>query len=266
MTLRIAWFATAKGTSSKLLFETTQAAIGAGELDAEIVVVFCNRERGQSANTDAFLAAVDAAEIPLVMISSGAWRKRVGGGLSPPGGALAPWRSDFDRAVVQAIAPYRPQVGVLAGYMLVTTAELCEQLPLLNLHPAEPGGPVGTWQEVIRSLITDGATSSGMMLQRVTTELDRGPIVSVCRYPIRGGAFDALWESGEDPSDEDSALFAAIRAEGVRREPGFIVASLQAIAEAVGPDGAARLPGGDEPGPMMDVSEVVEAGLVGGPD
>lgn len=261
MTLRIAWFATAKGTSSKMLFETTQAAIKTGRLDAEIIVVFCNRERGQSENTDAFLAAVDAAEIPLIMISSGAWRKRVGGALSGPDGGLAPWRSDFDRAVAQAIAPYRPTVGVLAGYMLVTTAEICEQLPLLNLHPAEPGGPVGTWQEVIRALIAQEASSSGMMLQRVTTQLDRGPIVSVCHYPIRGGDFDALWDAGVDPEDEESALFRAIRAEGVRREPGFIIASLQAIVDAAGADGVALLPGPGEPGPATDVSESVEAEL-----
>ena len=249
MTLRIAWFATAKGTSSTLLFESTQAAIAAGRLDAEIVVVFCNRERGQSANTDAFLAAVTAAKIPLIMISSGAWRKRVDGALSAPGGALAPWRHDFDRAVVQALGPYRPEVGVLAGYMLVTTAPLCEQLPLLNLHPAEPGGPVGTWQEVIQALIAAGATRSGLMMQRVTTDLDRGPIVSFCSYAIRGGELDALWAgvaAAGNPTAVDSAtgLFQAIRAEGVRREPAFIEASLQALAALPG----VALPGVGLPG------------------
>ena len=50
-----------------------------------------------------------------------------------------------------------------------------------------------------------------MMMQRVTTELDRGPAVSVCRYPI-GGDFDA------------------IRAAGVERESTFVVETLQAIA------------------------------------
>ena len=254
MTLRIAWFATAKGTSSKLLFETTRAAIAAGELDAEIVVVFCNRERGQSANTDAFLEAVMAAEIPLIMISSGAWRKRVGGAVSEPGGELASWRYDFDRAVVQALSPYRPEVGVLAGYMLVTTSALCEELPLLNLHPAAPGGPVGTWQEVIRALIAGGATESGMMLQRVTTELDRGPVVSFCSYPIRAGALAGLWEEAVEATDEDSALFRAIRAEGVRREPGFMVASLQAIASELG----RGLGGAAGTGAGLDVTAAVE--------
>ena len=89
MTLRLAWFATAKGSSSKLLFERTSAAIDAGDLDAEIVVVFCNRERGQSANTDAFLDLVEGQGTPLVTIASGAWRKRVGGGISKPGEPLA---------------------------------------------------------------------------------------------------------------------------------------------------------------------------------
>ena len=260
MTLRIAWFATAKGTSSRLLLESTQAAIAGGRLDAEIVVVFCNRERGQSANTDAFLNAVESAGMPLRTISSGAWRKRVGGELSAPGGALAPWRRDFDEAVAEVIAPFRPEVGVLAGYMLVTTEALCETLPLLNLHPAEPGGPVGAWQEVIGALIAGRAERSGMMLQRVTTELDRGPIVSFCSYPIRGGTFDSLWAAPPDAA-EGSPLSRAIRAEGVRREPGFIVASLQAIASMQGAGGVVPLPGGDERGPEIDVTEVVEAGL-----
>ena len=208
MTLRIAWFATAKGTSSRLLFESTQAAIRAGRLDAEIVVVFCNRERGQSTNTDAFLDSVAAGGTPLVTIASGAWRRRVDGATSRPGRALAPWREDYDRAVVEAITPYRPEVGMLAGYMLITTAALCERLPLLNLHPAEPGGPVGTWQEVIEALIAARASTSGLMLQRVTTELDRGPIVTWCRYALRGGASDALWAGAPDPADRESECSA----------------------------------------------------------
>lgn len=260
MTLRIAWFATAKGTSSRLLFESTQAAIRAGRLDAEIAVVFCNRERGQSANTDAFLDSVAAAGTPLVTISSGDWRRRVGGELSRPGGALALWREDFDRAVLDAITPFRPDAGMLAGYMLITTAALCERLPLLNLHPAEPGGPVGTWQEVIEALIAARAETSGLMLQRVTTALDRGPIVSWCRYPLRGGSLDALWAAAPDPADRESELFRAIRALGVRREPEFIIASLQAVAAWRA--GAGRdLPAPGDAGPALDVTDAVEAAL-----
>ena len=205
MTLRLAWFATARGTGSRGLFESARNAIAAGRLDAELAVVFCNRERGQSANTDAFLDAVTAAGVPLVAISSGAWRKRLGGDVSLPAEAIAPWRHDFDRAVWEAIAPFSPNVGVLAGYMLIATRELCERLPLLNLHPAEPGGPVGTWQEVILALMEVGASTSGMMTQRATKSLDRGPVVTSCRYPIRGGAWDALWDERRGPASEGRA-------------------------------------------------------------
>ena len=174
MTLRIAWFASARGTSSRLLLRAALEAIERGRLDAEVVCVFCNRERGQSANTDAFLDDVEAAGLPLVASSSLAWRRRVGGAVSDPQGELAAWRRDYDNDALLRIGPYRPDLAVLAGYMLVTTDALCEALPMLNLHPALPDGPIGTWQEVIRELIAGGASESGMMLQRVTTELDRG--------------------------------------------------------------------------------------------
>ena len=213
MTLRIAWFASARGTSSRLLLAEALAAIADGRLDAEVACVFCNRERGQSDNTDAFLDDVEAARIPLVSSGSLAWRRRVGGDISDPQGELASWRRDFDADALRRLEPYRPDIAMLAGYMLVVTEMLCDALPMLNLHPALPEGPIGTWQEVIQELINSGVEESGMMLQRVTTELDRGPIVSLCRYAI---------ESGE---------FEAIRAAGVAREATFIVESLRAIAD-----------------------------------
>ena len=254
MTLRLAWFATAKGSSSKLLFERTSAAIAAGALEAEIAVVFCNRERGQSANTDAFLEAVSGHGTPLVTISSGAWRKRVGGGISKPGEPLAAWRADYEEAVRVSLAPFDPQAAVLAGFMLITP-ELSEWLPLLNLHPALPNGPVGTWQEVVRELIEAGADESGMMLQRSSRELDRGPVLSSCRYPLRGGEIDEHWADASE-SGPAEALFDAIRARGVKREPHFLVASLQAVA-----DGRISIPELSDKGPNVDLTADVEAAL-----
>ena len=246
MTLRLAWFASARGTSSRLLLGEALRAIGEGRLDAEIVCVFCNRERGQSANTDAFLDDVEAAGIPLITSSSLAWRQRVGGEISDPQGdldswinwrrwlrrgRLAAWRRDYDADALARIQPYQPDAAMLAGYMLVTTEVLCEALPMLNLHPALPDGPIGIWSDVIHELIAAGESESGMMLQRITTELDRGDVVSMCRYPIRGGQFDALWASEHQAGDEESALFRAIRATGVARESLFVVESLRAIAD-----------------------------------
>ena len=253
MTLRLAWFASARGTSSRLLLREALRAIAEGRLDAEIVCVFCNRERGQSANTDAFLDDVEAAGIPLIASSSLAWRRRVGGEISNPQGELAAWRREYDADALARILPYRPDAAMLAGYMLVVTDALCGALPMLNLHPALPDGPIGTWRDVIHELIAAGAGESGMMLQRVTTELDRGAVVSLCRYPIRGREFDALWDAPPRPGDEEAALFQAIRAAGVAREPIFIVESLRAIA-----DGRIDLGGG---GGALDLTADVESAV-----
>ena len=253
MTLRLAWFASARGTSSRLLLGEALGAIAEGRLDAEIVCVFCNRERGRSANTDAFLDDVEAAGLPLIASSSREWRRQVGGELSDPRSVLAPWRRDYDADALARIQRYRPDAAMLAGYMLVTTEVLCEALPMLNLHPALPDGPIGVWQDVVHELIAGGASESGMMLQRITTELDRGAVASFCRYAIRGGELDALWAAERGERDEESALFRAIRAAGVARESIFVVESLRAIADG-------RIDLGDL-GDAFDLTAAVEAAI-----
>ena len=230
VTLRIAWFATAKGTSSRLLLRTALDAIRVGQLDAEIVCVVCNRAAGHSANTDAFLDDVRMAGIPLIAESARDWRRRVGGAPSSPASGLEPWRRDYDRRLLDAITPHAPEVGMLAGYMMILTDVICEALPCLNLHPALPDGPIGAWQDVIRHLIRERAERSGMTLQRVTTELDRGPTVTWAQYPIRGTRWAPFWRALGDGPDSEAALFRAIREAGVAREPTFVLQSLQAIA------------------------------------
>lgn len=230
MTLRLAWFATARGTSSRLLFNSALDAIRAGSLDAEIVCVVCNRAPGQSDNTDAFLADVNSAGIPLIAESSRDWRRRVGGELSTPGAELAPWRRDFDRSLLKRLRAHAPDAAMLAGYMLVLSDVICDALPCLNLHPALPDGPIGTWQQVIHELIREQAERSGLVLQRVTTELDRGPTVTWMQYPIRGPGLDDLWRRADQDLGVEQALFDAIRKRGVARESAFVLESLQAIA------------------------------------
>ena len=153
--LRIAWFATSKGTGSRALFQAAIEAIAEGQLDAEIVCVVCNRERGQSDNTDRFLDDVEQAGIPLIASSSLAWRRWVGGAISEPGQELASWRRDYDRNLLSQMLKHDPEIGMLAGYMLVLSDVICERLPCLNLHPALPDGPIGTWQQVIHQLIAE---------------------------------------------------------------------------------------------------------------
>ncbi len=258
MTLRIAWFASARGTGSRGLFNTVRAAIAEGRLDAEIVCVVCNREHGQSANTDAFLDDVERDRIPLIARSSGEWRRAVGGAISDPAAALAPWRRDFDAYLYERLAAFRPDLAMMAGYMLVVTDVICDQLACLNLHPALPDGPIGAWRQVIQALIAERADRSGMMLQRVTPELDRGPTATWAQYAIRGPQFDPLWRRYGGEIKADTPLVQAIRAAGVRREPIFILQSLRALAA-----GRAAIPASQAATPGVEITAIVEAELRG---
>src|SRR3990172_7676800 len=129
MTLPIGWFSTGRGEGSRPLLTSAVDAIRHRELDPHIPLVFCNPERGEP---------------------------------------LPAWRIEYDRQVADLIAPYPFDIGVLAGYMLVFTGEVCNRYPLLNLHPAEPRGPVGTWQEVTWQLIDQRAGHSGVMIPLAT--------------------------------------------------------------------------------------------------
>ena len=239
MTLRVGWFATGRSEGSRRLLTAAVEAIRSGALDAEIAYVFCNRERGEYEQTDTFLELVASFGIPCLTLSSRRFRRERGGERSRPEEPLPPWRLEYDRAVADLVAPYPFDVGVLAGYMLIFTPEMARRYPFLNLHPAEPGGPAGTWQEVTWQLIDRRAERSGVMIHLATEELDQGPVVTYCTYSLGGPAFDALWAAISDRSAADLQakegealpLFAMIRRQGATRELPLVVATLRALAD-----------------------------------
>jgi folate-dependent phosphoribosylglycinamide formyltransferase PurN len=62
---------------------------------------------------------------------------------------------------MERLTGFNPDINVLAGYMLIVGAEMCQRYDMINLHPAIPGGPKGTWREVIWKLIETGASETG---------------------------------------------------------------------------------------------------------
>jgi len=239
VTLRLAWFATARGATSGTLLAAAQQAIADGRLDAEIVVVFCNRDAGEDPVTDAFLEQVRAAGIPLVTLSSVEFRKRVGGEVARKGEPLPAWRRDYDREVIRQLEPYQFDIGMLAGFMLIFGEEAAAKWDLLNLHPAAPGSHTGMWQEIIWQLIAEEEHSAGVMIHLATPLLDGGPVVTYCRYAIRGPRFDRYWDQVEElgfdaaraQKGEALQLFRAIRMAGVAREVPLVVETLRAFAD-----------------------------------
>lgn len=234
MTLRIGWFATARGQTSGKLLAGALAAIADGRLDAEVAFVFCNRDPGEDGNADAFQEQVRATGIPLVTLSSRGFRRAAGGEVARKGEPLPEWRREYDREVMRLLAPHEFEIGVLAGYMLIFCEEAAAKWDLLNLHPAAPGGPTGMWQDVIRELISQGSDRAGVMIHLATPELDEGPVVTYCTYPIRGGEIDELWRDAESrgaEKGEDLPLFQEIRRRGVLREVPLVIETLRAFAD-----------------------------------
>ncbi len=229
--LRLGWLTTARGPGSRGFFEVVIRAIESGSLDARIAYVFSNRERGEGEGSDSFFALVNEVGIPLVNLSSRRFRREHGGG---------PWaghRDAFHAEAMHLISGFGVDACVLAGYMLIVSDEMTRRLTLLNLHPALPGGPEGTWQDVIWELIESGADESGVMVHIATEVLDAGPVLAHCGYPIRGGGYDELWSDARDlTSDrlraqgEDQTLFSAVRREGIRRERPLLLETLRALA------------------------------------
>jgi len=213
------------------MFEAVRDAIVAGTLDAEITYVFSNRDPGDDPVTDSFFELVRSEGITLLTLGSVAFRKAHGGERSRAGETLPAWRSEYDRAVAELVDQYPADLGVLAGYMLIFTAEFADAHPLVNLHPALPGGPIGTYTEVIRELIRTGATESGVMLNVAIPEVDMGPVASFCRYAIVNDTLATASSGMSDDEIESSDVFQAIRAEQIRHEAPFLEASLQAFAD-----------------------------------
>ncbi len=228
----IGWFSTGRGKGSRDLLSTVQDQIKSGEIDALITFVFCNREAGESPETDKFFDLVKSYHLPLVCFSS----KKFCAARQKP---IEACRLEYDREVMKLLAPFYQDISVLAGYMLIVGPEMCRKHNMINLHPASPGGPKGTWQEVVWKLMETRASESGVMMHLVTPELDRGPVVTYCSYPIRGKKFDAAWqevdrlgvEAIKSGQGANNALFRLIREEGLSREFPLITATVKAFSE-----------------------------------
>jgi len=230
--LRVGWFSTGRGEGSRGLLDFVQTHIARGGLDATIDFVFSNRERGEAEGSDGFFQLVGDHGLSLETLSS----SRFARSRAIP---FAQVREEFDVRVMEMLAGYQPDICVLAGYMLIVGGAMCRNFPLLNLHPALPDGPIGTWQQVIWELIGTRAELTGAMVHLATEEVDRGPVVSHCTVPIAGPGFTPLWDalSGQDlrevkeSAGENLPLFRLIREAEYGKEPYLLLETLRVISQ-----------------------------------
>lgn len=244
--LKIGWFSSGEVNSSegrraaRELLDTVMNAKKDGILDIEISFVFSNIEPGERPFGNQFFKLVTDYGLPLVAFSSETFepemKKR----------SREEWRNLYDNACLSSdyLGSYeKPDLCVLAGDMTIWGSVKCAYFNAINLHPALPTGSAGTWQNVIWEVIKQNSNEHGVMMHKVTPELDKGPVITYCRFPIKGGCFEALWnikkiklsspEEIKEYERQNKPLSEKIREEGVKRELPLLIYTLKQFADQV---------------------------------
>ena len=240
---KIGWFSTGRGQGSLNLLRAIVNAVKTGAVPAEIAYVFCSREPGDADGSDNYISQDKHYGLNPVCFSSRRFKPELRQQGRQSQAALEQWRKEYDLEIMKRISGIDADISVLAGYMLVVSAEMCKKHDMINLHPAAPDGPAGTWQEVIWQLIAQEAKQSGNMMHLVTKVLDKGPPITYGTFPLIGGHFDSLWnemkealkqktlESIIKKSGEQNYLFQKIRQEGAKRELPLVIQTVRAFAQ-----------------------------------
>lgn len=98
-----------------------------------------------------------------------------------------PDRTSFDRSLADAIAAYRPDLIVLAGFMRILTEEFVRRFSgrIMNIHPSLL--PAFPGLDTHRRAIDEGVKLHGCTVHFVTAALDHGPIIIQAAVPVLPG-------------------------------------------------------------------------------
>lgn len=155
---RIAVFASGRGSNAAVLYE----AIKQGEINAEVVVVL-------SDHADApVLARAKEWGVPNVVVERKGFDSK----------------ASFEKAMLDAIAPYEPEAIVLAGYMRLLGPTFIKpyEYKILNIHPALLPSFPGLHAQ--GQAVAAGVKVSGCTVHFVDTGMDSGPIIMQAVVPV----------------------------------------------------------------------------------
>lgn len=93
-------------------------------------------------------------------------------------------RIRFDKALMQQIDAYQPDLIVLAGFMRILTPECVQHYlgKMINIHPSLL--PKYQGLHTHHRVLEAGETEHGASVHYVTPELDSGPIILQARVPV----------------------------------------------------------------------------------
>jgi len=189
------------GTGSNL--RALHAVAGRGALDAEIALVFADREC--PALDWAMEQGIETLLVPA----------------APRGDGAA--RAEEDRVLAESVAAVSPELVVLAGYMRIVGPAMLATFAgkMLNLHPALLPSFPGA--HAVRDALAAGVKVTGVTVHFVDSSLDAGPIVAQDSVPVL-------------PGDTEATLFERIQAVEHRLLPRAVGLAL-AGALTIEPDG-----------------------------
>ena len=141
-----------------------------GTLDAEVVLVVSNREQAFGL-TRAERAGISTLYFPL-----------------KPYNEAGKSREKYDADLAEHVSAYKPDLIVLAGWMLILSPAFLDHFPkrVINLHPALPGLFPGTHaiERAFEAHRRGEISESGCMVHYVVPEIDAGPVIVRSTIPI----------------------------------------------------------------------------------
>jgi phosphoribosylglycinamide formyltransferase-1 len=166
MKKRVAILASGSGSNAEALLKAMQAP----DYPAECVLVFSNRPGA------GVLEKAARYGVPTAVLDHKAY----------------PSRESFDAAVLEILAPAKPDYLCLAGYLRILTPAFIQAYAgrMLNIHPSllpRHGGPGMYGRRVHEAVLASGDRQSGASVHWVTDVVDGGSIVLQRSVPVLEG-------------------------------------------------------------------------------
>lgn len=187
------------------LLATIDRAIEEGVIEGEVPIVFCDRKPGKNPDVDARIDQVrrlNHMKNLVFLPPSGVWHEEG-----------ADKQAEYDKAATGVLADSGASSFLNIGYMRIMTEHLYGRFDIVNLHPALPKiGPVGMWPGVMKEqaerpidefvfqknpemqrIMSDRFNKAGGMLHLLSSELDRGPVLSWYEFSLDTPRLNELW-------------------------------------------------------------------------
>lgn len=100
-------------------------------------------------------------------------------------------REDFDKALVNTIQSFNPDITVLAGFMRILTPIFTKNIKALNIHPSIL--PLFKGANALSESFHSDMKIAGVTVHYVSEELDSGEIVAqACLQKIKNETFESF--------------------------------------------------------------------------